>query len=69
MNASEAFVGLVRQSPWLLADRRVAPAMVERLSTLARLPRYAVSLGYDTFGDPPALKAALQHHLEIRAPG
>lgn len=54
--AASAFTGLVRQSPWLLADRTVAPSSVELLSALALLPRYAISLGRDTFGDPRALR-------------
>jgi hypothetical protein len=64
MSAGEAFVGLVRQSPWLLADRPVAPAIVERLSVVARLPRFAISLGRDTFGDPTGLRAALLRGLQ-----
>jgi hypothetical protein len=64
MSAGEAFIGLVRQSPWLLADRPVAPSIVERLSAVARLPRFALSLGRDTFGEPMALRAALLRGLE-----
>jgi hypothetical protein len=59
ISASEAFVGLVRQSPWLLADRTVAPRVVDVLSTLSRLPRSAVRLGLDTFGRPVALREVL----------
>jgi hypothetical protein len=63
-SAGEAFIGLVRQSPWLLADRPVAPSIVEGLSAVARLPRFALALGRDTFGDPMALRAALLRGLE-----
>jgi hypothetical protein len=64
MSAGAAFVGLVRQSPWLLADRPIAPAIVEQLSSMARLPRFALSLGRDTFGEPGALRDALLRALE-----
>jgi len=62
-SAGEAFIGLVRQSPWLLADRAAAPPIVERLSTLAGLPRLGVSLGRDTFGQPEALRSILERTL------
>jgi hypothetical protein len=62
-SATEAFIGLVRQSPWLLADRAAAPAIVERLSALARLPSVAISLGRDTFGRPDALRAVVEDSL------
>lgn len=61
--ATDAFIGLVRQSPWLLADRTAAPAIVERLSALARLPSVAVSLGRDTFGQPDALRSVVEPTL------
>ncbi len=68
ISASEAFVGFVRQSPWLLADRAVAPRIVEALSTLSRLPRFAVRLGPDTFGDPAALRDLLTSNLRTSEP-
>jgi hypothetical protein len=69
ISAGQAFIGLVRQSPWLLADRPVAPTIVERLSAVARLPRYALSLGRDTFGEPMALRAALPRELHRSGTG
>ena len=63
LSAGDAFIGLVRQSPWLLADRAAAPAIVDRLSALARLPRLTLSLGCDTFGQPDALRAVVEHGL------
>jgi len=62
-SASDAFVGLVRQSPWLLADAAAAPPIVERLSALARLPSVSISLGRDTFGRPNALRAVVERTL------
>lgn len=69
MTAGESFIGLVRQSPWLLADRAAAPAIVERLSALARLPRRAVSLGRDTFGRPRALRTVIERAPDVRGSG
>lgn len=63
MPAGDAFIGLVRQSPWLLADRAAAPAIVDRLSALARLPRLTLSLGLDTFGRPDALRTVVENTL------
>jgi len=61
--AGDAFIGLVRQSPWLLADRATAPAVVDRLSALAQLPRLTLSLGLDTFGQPEALRTVVEKAL------
>jgi hypothetical protein len=61
--ATEAFAGLVRQSPWLLADRGAAESVATVLSETARLPRYAVSLGLDTYGRGPKLRAVLDSIL------
>ncbi len=59
MAAGDAFTGLVRQSPWLLADRVVAPSLADILSAVARLPRFSLRLGLDTFGRPDRLRALL----------
>jgi hypothetical protein len=56
---AEAFTGVVRQSPWLLADRAVAPSLVGLLSDVARLPRVALQLGLETFGKPECVAALL----------
>jgi hypothetical protein len=47
--AVDAIAGLVRQSPWLLADPVAAPAVLELLKTIAMKPAYRLSLGLDTF--------------------
>ena len=60
MSAGDAFIGLIRQSPWLLADRGAAPAVVQVLSEVARLPRYALRTGLDTFGKPDRLRTLLE---------
>jgi hypothetical protein len=56
---AEAFAGLVRQSPWLLADRGAAPSILELLRAAALLPAYRLSLGHDTFGRPERLAQRL----------
>jgi hypothetical protein len=61
--AAEAFTNLVRQSPWLLADRLAAEAVVGILSAAARLPSYALSLGLDTYGRGPKLRSLLDSAL------
>ncbi len=59
ISAADAFTGMVRQSPWLMADRRAAESVVETLSSVARLSAYAVQLGLDTFSQPDRLRAVL----------
>jgi hypothetical protein len=61
--AADAFAGLVRQSPWLLADAPVAPALADLLSGVARLPRVSLRLGADTFGRPDRVRALLTDAL------
>lgn len=61
--AAEAFTGLVRQSPWLLADRSAAESVVAVLSETARLPSYSLSLGLDTYGRGPKLRTLLDSVL------
>lgn len=59
LSAADAFTRLVRQSPWLLADRAVAPAVVETLTRVAGLPRLSLRLGLDTFGRPERMRELL----------
>lgn len=61
--AAEAFTLLVRQSPWLLADREAAESVVALLADTARLPRYTLSLGLDTYGGGPKLRQLLDSVL------
>lgn len=61
--AAECFWRLVRQSPWILADRRSAPGLRDLLVRVSRLPAYRLRLGLDSFGMsdriPEILGAAL----------
>jgi hypothetical protein len=66
IHAATAFAGLVRQSPWLMADRGAAPAVIELLRDACSRPAFALTLGRDSYarGDViadrlgPALSAA-----------
>jgi hypothetical protein len=53
--AAEALAGLLRQSPWLLADRTAAAAVLALLRDAAALPTYALRLGLDSYNDPALL--------------
>jgi hypothetical protein len=59
MAAADAFLHIVRQSPWLLADRRAAASIVDMLSSVAVLPCHSLQLGLDTFGNPNLLRSVL----------
>jgi hypothetical protein len=50
-----ALAGLLRQSPWLLADRACAPTVLALLRDAALLPAHALRLGLDTYTDPARL--------------
>lgn len=55
VSAGEALAGLLRQSPWLLADRACAPRVLTLLREAALLPAHALRLGLDTYTDPARL--------------
>jgi hypothetical protein len=57
--AADALAGLLRQSPWLLADRGVAARVLRLLQEVASLPSYALRLGLDTYDDPARLVRVL----------
>lgn len=57
---ADALVGLIRQSPWLLADRAVAPEMLEMLRHVASRPAFRLYLGLDTYSDGERLLRCLQ---------
>jgi hypothetical protein len=48
---ADALAALVRQSPWLLADRAAAPAVMSLLQRAAAAPAYGLRLGLDTYRD------------------
>lgn len=53
--AADALAALLRQSPWLLADRGSAPAVLSLLRDAAALPSYGLRLGLDSYRDPALL--------------
>ena len=59
VDAATSFTALVRQSPWLIADREAAPAVMALLRDAAGLPAYALSLGRDSYARGAVLAARL----------
>ncbi len=57
---SEALGGLMRQSPWLLADRAVAAEVLGFLRAACERPTYALRLGLDTYRDTARLLEVLR---------
>jgi hypothetical protein len=55
VSAADAFARIVRQSPWLLADRDVAPYVMALLTHAAHLPAFALRVGLDCYGVPERL--------------
>lgn len=53
--ASQALGGLMRQSPWLLADRGAAPGVLSLLRAACEHPSHALRLGLDTYRDTDRL--------------
>jgi hypothetical protein len=58
--ASEALVGLMRQSPWLLADRACAPAILAFLRAACERPAFSLRLGLDSYRDTDRLLSVLK---------
>ena len=58
--APDALAGLLRQSPWLLADRGCAQAVLDLLRAAALLPAHALRLGLDTYADPERLAEVMR---------
>ncbi len=59
MTPADALSRLVRQTPWLLADRATAPRLLELLTRAGRRPAFLLRLGLDTFRDPELLRDRL----------
>jgi hypothetical protein len=57
--APDALGALLRQSPWLLADRGCAPRVLALLRETALLPARALRLGMDTYAAPALLAERL----------
>jgi hypothetical protein len=63
-----AFTALVRQSPWLMADRAMAGSAVQLLRDAASHPAFSLSLGRDSYarGDVLAERLALARAASAR---
>jgi hypothetical protein len=62
--AGGALAGLLRQSPWLLADRGCAPRVLDLLRDAALLPARVLRLGLDTYTDPARLAGIVRAALD-----
>lgn len=70
--AGQALAALLRQSPWLLADRGCAPQVLALLREAALLPAHTLRLGLDTYANPELLVErlnGLRDSTERDAPG
>jgi len=59
VSAADALARLVRQTPWLLADRRIAPAVLGLLTRVVAGGVFSLRLGRDTYRDSARLVARL----------
>ncbi len=58
--AADALGGLMRQSPWLLADRAQAPEILAFLRSACERPAFSLRLGLDTYRDTDRLLRVLE---------
>src|SRR5262249_27467939 len=56
ISTATALSALIRQSPWLLADKVSAGFLLGLLQRAVSGPRYGLSLGLDTFANPALLE-------------
>jgi hypothetical protein len=69
-SAARALERLIRQSPWLMADRSGAPRLLRMFRSMVEAPLFELSLGRDTYRDAgkleqrlaPLLMAGLSSH-------
>jgi hypothetical protein len=59
MVPAEAMELLIRQTPWLLADRAAAPSVLDLLQKAVELPAWRLRLGLDTYGRGERVAALL----------
>ncbi len=55
ISGAEALAGIVRQSPWLMADHKSAASTFALFTAMCKLPAYQLRLGLDTFNNPGLL--------------
>jgi hypothetical protein len=59
LGPAEAVELLIRQTPWLLADRAAAPTVLDLLQKAVALPAWRLRLGLDTYGRGERVAALL----------
>jgi hypothetical protein len=59
LHPAAAFVALLRQSPWILADGGGAAPVLALLQRMAALPAHELRLGRDSYADAAALQRAI----------
>ena len=59
IDAPAALERLIRQTPWLMADPKSAPALLDLLGAAASLPSGELRLGMDTYADPRRLSTII----------
>jgi hypothetical protein len=64
LTEAEALTALIRQSPWLLADRERAGPGLAFLTRVVGRPRFALRLGQDTYRDRDRLLSVLEQAVE-----
>ncbi len=62
IDAIVALERIIRQSPWLVADKKTASTVLDLLSATACLPAAELRLGIDTFGDAQLLARILSDY-------
>jgi hypothetical protein len=67
LHPAAAFVLLLRQSPWILADGDGAAPVLALLERVAALPCYELRLGRDGYGDSARLQRAVEPALAAPA--
>jgi hypothetical protein len=56
VHPAEVLGALVRQSPWLLADRRAAPGVLALLAAVSKRPGHRLRTGLDSWANPALLQ-------------
>jgi hypothetical protein len=59
VHAADALAAVIRQSPWLVADARVAMRVLPLLEEASRRPAYALRLGEDSYARGDVLEQQL----------
>jgi hypothetical protein len=69
MSRAQALAGVMRQTPWHMADPDAARGILDLLTRMVVGPVRRLRLGFDSYGDPSLLIACLQRGGVARAEG